>query len=208
MVNVLVLRLHQTDKFCFLLGRESLGLQTLKMAPRRPAVPINQGQKTVLPLCPQVLQRTSGPDINQAPREITAYPQGRGAGRGSGQRCRNQQIHEAPTSLPHDVQPLGSEPSALPFPGRQQLRPQPLAPLKTKGENLSVFLGHFISHRAIISIFPFLCKSGYTQPAWPNQRLPVPSPTQPTLGLLCSLLPPSPRAVGFSELWEPHMPWH
>lgn len=50
-----------------------------------------------------------------------------------------------------------------------------------------MFGGHSISHRAIISIFPFLCKSGHTHLAWPTQKLPEPPPTQPTTGLLGSL---------------------
>lgn len=103
---------------------------------------------------------------------------------------------------------LDFEASALPFPGRQQLRPQPSAPLKMKGENLAVFGGHSISHRAIISIFPFHCKSGHTHLAWPTQKLPEPPPTQPTTGLLGSPLPLAPRAVGFSELGESLAPWH
>lgn len=65
-----------------------------------------------------------------------------------------------------------------------------------------MFLGHSIPHRAIISIFPFLCKSRHTQLSWPTRRMPSPPTSQPTPGLLCSPLPPSLRAAGFPWLWE------
>lgn len=203
-VNVFVRGLHQTDKFCFLLTRETSGCKSRKWYPWRTAVPINQGQKAGLPLRPQARQRPRGLDISQARREITAYPPGAGEER-EDRGVETNKFTKNPPPSPIDAA-LDSEASAFPFPGRQQLWPQPPAPLKMKGGNLSVFGGHSIYHRAIISIFPFLCKSGHTHLAWPTQRLPEPPPIQPTTGLLCSPLPISPRDVGFSELGSPLCP--
>lgn len=52
-----------------------------------------------------------------------------------------------------------------------------LQPCKDEGRNLSVFSDHPISHKAIISIFPFLCKSGHTQPVQLLPSFPVRLPT-------------------------------
>lgn len=135
-----------------------------------------QGQKTVLSPAP------SSP-THQVAWHQPASESNQHTSPGSRERgeCRNCQANKAPPFFTHCAQPLRSGPSALPLPSRQQLP----APLKTKGENLSVFLDHSISHKAIISIFPFLCKSGHTQLAWPALRLACPpSPASPRLALL------------------------
>lgn len=58
-----------------------------------------------------------------------------------------------------------------------------LQPCEDEGRNLSVFSDHPISHKAIISIFSFLCKSGHTQPV---QLFPSP-PCTPAHCVCCFL---------------------
>lgn len=137
--------------------------------------PLIRVRRLSYPLHLQALKRPNGWDVSQGTWGWRV---------GSGYKTAKLIKHPPP---PHCAQPLGSGPSTLHVPSRQQLYPEPSGPLKRKGENLSVFLSHSISHKAIISIFPFLCKSGHTQLAWTNPEAVRPSSaTQPTPGLSAS----------------------
>lgn len=121
--------------------------------------------------------------MSQAQKEILAYSQG-GGKRG----IETARPVKHPPSFPTVCSLCIPDPQHPPTGSKCLLSLLPL-------ENLSVFLGHSTSHKAIISIFPFLCKSAHAQLAWPAQRPPAPpSPASP--GLLCFPPPPLPGLRG------------
>lgn len=90
---------------------------------------------------------------------------------------------------------LDSEASAFPFPGRQQLCPQPPAPLKMKGENLLCSEAIPFLTEQLSPSFHFFANQGTL--IWPGQPRGCLSPLQPNPLQACS----APLSHLFCGLW-------